>query len=169
VSICLIADGRSGLAQAAQDAHASIPSSIRAEHHEVHEALASAAKLGGRTGAAARALVVVLQPHFAREEQIALPPLSLLAPLARDPRVTTPSWLLPMTDSLRRELPQMLREHVAIQAATRRLAEAARSERQSSVVQFTHKLLLHASSEEEVLYPAAILVGDLVRARTPRR
>ena len=148
---------------------ASIPSSIRAEHHEVHDALGRATKLGGRTGVAARALAALLQPHFEREEQIALAPLSMLAPLARDARVAAPAWLLPMTDSLRRELPRMLREHEAIQAATRRLGEAARSEGQVAVAQFTERLLLHASSEEQVRYPAAILVGDLVRARAPRR
>ena len=152
-----------------QKGHASIPSSIRDEHHEVLEALERAAKLSGRTGVAARALVAVLQPHFVREEQIALPPLSMLAPLARAERAPVPSWLLPMTDSLRQELPQMLREHVAIRAATQRLAEAARAEGQTAAARLAEKLALHARSEEEVLYPAAILVGDLVRARSGRR
>ena len=105
----------------------------------------------------------------AMPEQIALPPLSMLAPLARGERVATSSWLLPMTDSLRRELPRMLREHEAIRAATKRLAEAARAERQTSAARLAETLALHARSEEEILYPAAILVGDLVRARsTPR-
>jgi len=151
-----------------QNAHVNIPTSIRAEHREVREALDRATRLGGRTGAAARALAAVLQPHFVREEQIALPPLSMLAPLARSARAPVPGWLLPMTDSLRRELPQMLREHVAIAAATQRLADAARAEGQTSAVQFSQMLAMHARSEEEVLYPAAILVGDLVRARLAR-
>ena len=169
-SILVAAIGRPGIAQGTPTGpRAGIPSSIRAEHHEVQEALGRATKLAGRTGLAARALAALLQPHFEREEQIALPPLAMLAPLARDPRAPAPAWLLPMTDSLRRELPQMLREHVAIQAATRRLGETARSEGQPSVAQLTDKLLQHASSEEEILYPAAILVGDLVRARSPRR
>src|SRR5687767_3576506 len=134
-----------------QTAHGNIPSSIRAEHREVQEALERAARLRGRTGAAARALATVLQPHFVREEQIALPPLSMLAPLARSDRAAVPAWLLPMTDSLRRELPQMLREHVAIRTATQRLADAARAEGQSSAVQLSQKLAMHARSEEEVL------------------
>jgi hypothetical protein len=158
-----------GAQHAGHAAGATIPSSIREEHHEVQSELGRATKLAGRTGVAARALASVLQPHFEREEQIALPPLSMLAPLARGERVATPAWLLPMTDSLRRELPQMLREHVAIRAATQRLAEAARAEGQTAAVRLTEKLALHARSEEEVLYPAAILVGDLVRARAPRR
>lgn len=158
-----------GLAQHSPDAARSrIPASILEEHVEIHDQLAQATKLAGRTGVAARALAALLQPHFEREEQIALPPLSLLGPLARSERIATPAWLLPMTDSLRRELPRMLREHVAIRAATQRLATVAQSEGQISVVRFTEKLAMHARSEEEVLYPAAVVVGDLVRARGAR-
>jgi len=145
-----------------------IPASIREEHQEIHDELAGATKLAGRTGLAARALAAVLQPHFEREEQIALPPLAFLGPLASNARVATPSWLLPMTDSLRRELPRMLREHAAIRAASQKLATVAQAEGQISVVRFTGKLATHARSEEEILYPAAIVVGDLVRARGAR-
>ena len=60
-----------------------IPESIRVEHEAIHEALVRATKAPGSVGAAARELAAVLHPHFVREEQIALPPLGLLAPLAR--------------------------------------------------------------------------------------
>ena len=36
------------------------------------------------------------------------------------------------------------------------------------VVRFANKLAEHARTEEEVLYPAAIVAGDLVRARGAR-
>jgi hypothetical protein len=158
-----------GHAQYAPDpAHSRIPESIRAEHAEIHDELARATKLAGRTGLAARSLAALLQPHVDREEQIALPPLSQLGPLASNPRAAAPAWLLPMTDSLRRELPRMLREHVAIRVATQKLATVAQSEGQPAVVRLTEKLATHARSEEEVLYPAAIVVGDLVRARGAR-
>ena len=58
-------------------------------------------------GVAARALAAVLEPHFVREEAIALPPLGVLA----------------------------------------------------------EQLLLHAQNEKEVMYPAALLVGETVRAQ----
>ena len=158
-----------GAQRASAPAHALIPSSIREEHHEIHTALSRATTLGGRTGPAARALLAVLQPHFEREEQIALPPLGMMAPWARGDSLAAPAWLLPMTDSLRRELPQMLREHVAIREATRKLGDAARADGRASVVRLAEALAMHARSEEEVLYPAAVLVGDLVRARTAHR
>lgn len=154
---------------AADTARTRIPASLRAEHEEIHDELTAATELAGRTGQAARALAALLQPHFEREEQIALPPLSMLGPLSRNERMATPRWLLPMTDSLRRELPRMLREHVAIHAATEKLATAAQAEGQTSVARFAEKLAAHARSEEELFYPAAIVVGDLVRARGARR
>jgi hypothetical protein len=142
----------------------SIPGSIRAEHQEIHARLEAATKAPGATGRAARELAAVLHPHFLREEQIALPPLGLLAPLARGEFGPEMRSVLPLTDSLRAELPRMLTEHEAIHAATARLLEAARAEHQAEAVGLAEALALHATSEEEIFYPAAVLVGDLVRA-----
>ena len=143
-----------------------IPESMRAEHNEIHEALVRATKAEGEVGVAARELAAVLHPHFVREEEIALPPLGLLAPLARGE--TTPDMrdVLRMTDALRAELPKMLEEHKAISAATIRLRDVARAEHDTAVEKLADELLLHARSEEELFYPAAILVGDVVRSRT---
>jgi hypothetical protein len=144
-----------------------IPASIRAEHEEIHAELVAATKAPGRVGAAARELAEILHPHFVREEQIALPPLSLLAPLSRGEATPAMRKVLPMTDSLRAELPRMLEEHVAIHAATARLGEVAKAEGNSRVARLAETLALHAQSEEQLFYPAALLVGDLVRARVP--
>lgn len=142
-----------------------IPESIRVEHEAIHEALVRATKAPGSVGAAARELAAVLHPHFVREEQIALPPLGLLAPLARGEFTPEMRDVLPMTDSLRAELPRMLEEHKAIRAATIRLGDVARAEGNTAVARLVEELSLHAQSEEELFYPAAVLVGDLVRAR----
>src|SRR5512144_1412958 len=105
-----------------------IPASIRAEHAEIHSALVAATKIEGRVGAAAKELAAVLHPHFVREEQIALPPLGLLQPLSRGEFKPAMRDVLPMTDSLRAELPRMLAEHKAIHAATERMGQAARAQ-----------------------------------------
>ena len=145
-----------------------IPESVRREHTEIHDALGQLVKRDGPGGAAARDLAAVLHPHFMREEQIALPPLGLLAPLARGERTAAMRRVLPLTDSLRAELPRMLREHVAIGAAVRRRADAARAASDAEALRFTDALSLHARTEEEVLYPAAVVVGDLVRRNVKR-
>ncbi|HEU0300922.1 MAG TPA: hemerythrin domain-containing protein [Longimicrobium sp.] len=147
-----------------------IPASMRAEHAEIHAALEDAARAPGPVGEAARELARVLHPHFVREEQIALPPLALLRPLSEGELEPWMRDVLPMTDSLRDELPRMLREHVAIGAAARRLEQVAHAAGDAEVEHLARKLQLHARSEEELFYPAAVLVGDLVRARSrPQR
>ena len=146
-----------------------VPHSLHAEHEEIHEALVAATRAPGRVGAAAKELASVLDPHFERENQIALPPLSLLAPLAAG---ETPAGLqeaLAMTDALRKEMPRMLEEHTRIRAATEKLRTAAREEKASVHEQLAETLAAHARTEEEILYPAAILVGDIIRARMARK
>ena len=157
--------GRAG----AQKSVLTIPQSLQTEHEEIHKALVEATRAPGRVGAAAKELAAVLDPHFERENQIALPPLGLLAPLAAG---ETPAGLqeaLAMTDALRKELPRMLEEHKRIRAATEKLRTAAREEKASVHEHFAEALLSHAQTEEEILYPAAILVGDIIRSRMAKK
>jgi Hemerythrin HHE cation binding domain len=150
---------------AAHGGIARIPESMRAEHEEIHSELVAAAKLKGRVGDAARELAEALHPHFVREEEIALPPLGLLAPLSRAPPTPEMRQVLAMTDALRAEMPKMLAEHRSIAAAARKLERVARAERNAKVEKLAQKLQLHARSEEEIFYPAALLVGEVVRGR----
>jgi len=148
------------------DSKIQIPEAMRLEHMEIHGGLVRATKTPGQVGGAARKLAVVLDPHFVREEQIALPPLGLLAPLSRGEFTPEMREVLSMTDALRAELPRMLSEHKAIRAATVRLGEVAKAAGDATVERLAETLKVHAQSEEEVFYPAALLVGDVVRARS---
>jgi hypothetical protein len=146
-----------------------IPRSIQREHQEIHRLLVRATRESGEVGEAARALAEVLLPHFAREEQIALPPLGALRPLAEHARLTRDLLaILPLTDSLEAELPAMLDEHRVIRVAVERLREAARSARRAEVQELAERLAQHALMEEEVMYPAAVVVGEMMRLRAGR-
>jgi hypothetical protein len=145
-----------------------IPQSIQSEHHVIHAELEVATRAPGRTGAAAKALADVLHPHFLREEEIALPPLALLAPLAAGEAPHDAAAILKMTDTLKQEMPRMLSEHARIRSALDVLRAAARDERAAQQERFAGHLADHARTEEEILYPAAILVGDVIRARMPK-
>jgi hypothetical protein len=153
----------------AQKSVITIPQSLQVEHHEIHEALAQATRASGRVGAAAKGLAAVLDPHFERENQIALPPLGLLAQLAAGETPAGAQEALAMTDALRKELPRMLEEHTRIRAATEKLRLAAREEKASVHERLAKTLAAHAQTEEEILYPAAILVGDILRARVAQK
>lgn len=148
-----------------------IPQSVQREHDAIHSALVQATQVPGRVGTAAKALADVLHPHFVREEEIALPPLGLLAPLAAGEPLSEAalSQAAAMASALRAAMPQMLEEHAAIRAAVAELQAAARAEGASAQEELAEELALHAQTEEEVLYPAAMLVGDLIRARRQQR
>ena len=177
VSVCALLvfphEGDAGLRAGGAEAAAgvAIPASVQAEHAAIHAALVEATHAPGRVGAAAKELAEILHPHFVREEEIALPPLGLLRPLSegRDIPEAGIVDVLAMTDALKRELPRMLEEHVRIRAAVENLRVAARAENSAKEEQLAQDLALHAQGEEELLYPAAILVGDLIRARQERK
>jgi len=143
----------------------SVPQTLKIEHEELHETLRKATLESGELGKAARAVAELMHPHFIKEEQYALPPLSLLPRIAEGVFEPTMIEVLPMTDRLKAELPRMLAEHKAIVAALGAFAESARRNQRPEYSDFADKLILHARTEEEVSYPAALLVGEYVRAR----
>lgn len=145
-----------------------IPQSLTREHEELHAELSKAIREAGQVGEAAEAVVRVLHPHFVKEEEYALPPLGLLSPLAKGGVSAEMGAVLEMTDRLKNELGQMLEEHRVIVARLEGLTDAARKARKYAYVRFAEKLALHATMEEEVLYPAAILVGEYVKLMSGR-
>ena len=142
-----------------------IPESLKAEHVELHEDLARAIKSGGKTAEAARAVEEVLHPHFLKEEEYALPPLGLLSSLAAGNVTPEMRTIIAMTDKLKADLPHMLQEHKAIVSALEKLRAMAKQEGKPEHALFAEKLMMHARNEEEVLYPAAILVGEYLKMR----
>ena len=153
----------------AQKSMITIPQSLQTEHEEIHKALdgsdagsrASRRCREGTRGGARPAL-------RAREPDR----LAAAGPSRAVGGRQTPAGLqeaLAMTDALRKELPRMLEEHKRIRAATEKLRIAAREEKASVHEQFAETLAAHAQTEEEILYPAAILVGDIIRARIAKK
>jgi len=136
-----------------------IPHSLKLEHHELHEELARATREPGPVGEAARGVAKLLHPHFVREEEFAMPPLGALAAVARGEKVPDAAAVIAQARRVADELPQMLAEHREIVGALERLEQAARAAGRPEHARFAEKLKLHAQTEEEVLYPAAILVG----------
>ncbi|HXV85487.1 MAG TPA: hemerythrin domain-containing protein [Gemmatimonadales bacterium] len=141
------------------------PQSLRHEHDALHAALARAECAPGRVGEAARTLARIMHPHFLREDEYATPPLGLLPDLARGHVTAAMRAVLPQVERLRTELPLMLEEHRAIIGALDELAAAADAAGQSEIVDFAEELKRHAEVEEEIMYPAAILVGQYVKLR----
>ena len=142
-----------------------IPTPLKVEHEELHAELVALTKAPGRVGEAARRVATLLHPHFVKEEEYALPPLGLLSVAASGKITPEMRAVVTMTDRLKEDLPHMLAEHKQVVGSLEALAEAGRAEKQPDAVRFAEELRLHAEFEEEVLYPAAILVGEHVKAR----
>lgn len=145
-----------------------IPGPLKLEHDELHSELARATREPGRIGEAARAVASVLHNHFVKEEACAIPPLGLLPQLAAGTVTQEMADVLKMTDTLKAGLPDMLEEHKAIVRALDDLVRVAEREHRQEYIRFAEKLKLHAQTEEEVTYPAALLIGEYVRLRLNR-
>lgn len=143
------------------------PSSLRAEHEELHRELAAAVQLPDRLGEAARAVADSLHPHFLKEEDCALRLLGALPELAAGRIPADIEEIHTLSQQLESELEPMVREHRVIVAALNRFEEIAQEAGRTDLVQFVTKLKRHAASEEEVLYPAAVLVGKYLNHVKP--
>lgn len=142
-----------------------IPRPLKLEHKELHGELVQAIRTPGQIGKAAQRVAKILHPHFLKEEEYALPPIGLLKVLTKSKVSKDMKEVLVMTDKLEKDLPNMLREHKSVVAALKKLVAAAKKEKRHDIVHFAAKLMLHAKTEEEVLYPAAILIGEYVKTR----
>ena len=145
-----------------------IPKTLEKEHEELHAELRKATSAGGATGKTAKRLSGVLHPHFVKEEDFALPPLGLLPLLSKGKVTPDMKDILLMTDKLKTDHNQMLNEHEEIVAVLEKLVAAARKERKLEYIRFADRLTLHAQTEEDVYYPAAILIGEYLKLKLAR-
>ena len=154
-------------AAAPRESTIEIPQSVQAEHAAVHASLVEAMKVQGQVGSTAKTLADDLHAHLEREEEIALPPLGLLADLANG--VTVPDEQLAQAKaasaSLSKELPMLLGEHARVLREVEAFRAAATDAKIPKYEQLADELNLHIQNEEEILYPAAILVGEIIKVR----
>lgn len=142
-----------------------VPGSIAAEHKELHEELEKSIKSGGKTGAAAKVVEERLKIHFEKEEEFALPQLGLLVMLSEGKITPDMKRAIELSDKLKADLPKMLEEHKGIVDALSGLTAAGNEENKPQAVEFAEKLKAHAQGEEQVMYPAAILVGEYLKLK----
>lgn len=143
-----------------------IPESLKTEHEKLHQILFKATKENGEIGNAAKEVAKILHNHFVNEEKLAIPPLGLLYDLSNGKINDEMKFVLELTENLKKDLPHMLEEHKEIIKSLNKLDEAAKKQNKTEYVEFAESLRLHAKTEEEILYPAAILVGEFIKAKS---
>jgi hypothetical protein len=139
-----------------------VPSSIQEEHKHLHHQLDAALASGGKTAEKARVVADVLSSHFEQEEAFAMPPLGLLHSLAHKQPVDEADArkAIDMATRLRQEYDAMLKEHQVLTEALHALAAAAQEEGKPAHAHFAEALIMHAQNEEQILYPATLVIGE---------
>ncbi|MEI6946410.1 hypothetical protein V9K67_04350 [Paraflavisolibacter sp. H34] len=144
-----------------------LPHSFKTNHDELLSRLNHAVILCDKTGRTARkvAQLLSLHPHFIKNEQYALAPLALLPALAEGNVLSDMTPVIGLADQLKRYLPEMLAENQIMEATLQELINNATEEDHPEVVSFACQLMQLAKMEDDILYPAAILIGEYLKLR----
>lgn len=150
------------VATAASAATFDTPYGLSAIHQDFLSQLKKVASESGDVGAAARAVVGVLEPHIKLEESVVLPVLSYAVDAAGGNASLNPE--LPARSArLKAELPLLLDAESNIFGTLVELYAVADADGRSEIVQLAERMIWHETNDAEILYPAAVLVGDTAR------
>lgn len=139
------------------------PDSLEVEHHEIHSRLAALVNSKGKTAEKAKKVEDLLQHHFEKEEELSIPVLGALRPSLEGKLTRADAKEVGcLSKKFKARYRKMLSEHVEIVRALEELDVAAKKEKRDDALEFSEALRNHARTEEEVLYPATVLLGNLI-------
>lgn len=142
------------------------PSSLEREHEEVHKTLATIVESSGNTAAVAKQVRTLMQPHFEKEEQLSIPVLGALLPYVEGTlSPEAKNQAIEIANMFKQEYKNMLNEHKQIVVALNNLSKTASMEDRQDALAFIEQLKAHAMNEEQVTYPATIVIGDLLQVK----
>ena len=142
------------------------PSSLEAEHKEVHGKLEKIISSSGDTANVAKQVQSILQPHFEKEEQLSIPVLGALQPYVNGTLTEeAKNQAIQKSKQFKQEYPTMLQEHKQIVVALDNLENTAMNENRQDVISFIADLKSHAMNEEQITYPATIVIGELLELK----
>jgi hypothetical protein len=144
-----------------------VPSSIQQQHDTLLNKLSVIALFGDSTGKLAIRLQELVAHHFKEEEDYVLPALGVLPLLANGKLPDESKELIRLIDKFRSNAAHMIAEHQLIKAYLSELAQMAVKENHPEIAEFEKELHKHSGEEEEVFFPAALLVGDYLKLKLP--
>lgn len=149
-------------ATAASAASIDTPYGLSAIHQDFLSQLKDVASEPGDVGVAARAAVGVLEPHIELEESVVLPVLNHAVDAAAGKSFLNPA-LPARLARLKAELPLLLDAETNLFGTLVELYAVADADGRSDIVQLAERMIWHETNDAEILYPAAVLVGDTAR------
>ena len=146
-----------------------VPSSLKNTHAKILDHVHQLTFAKDSSVQVALKLEELMLHHFKEEENIILPPLGLLPTLAKGKIPKESKDLTLFTDQLKTQMDHMSAEHQLIKAYIEELKQASKKENLSAIVTFENEVSQHAISEEEVFFPASILVGEYLKLKTVKK
>lgn len=98
--------------------------------------------------------------HFNKEEKYGLPPLGLLLILSDGNWELDEDTIMEMTNALNSHIAELNEEHENISKNIIELKALAEKENYIDLKKFINNLEIHMELEDQVLYPAANLIGN---------
>jgi uncharacterized protein YicC (UPF0701 family) len=139
-----------------------------ADHGDIHDRLARASRAEGAIGEAARRVARYFAQHAEKEERLVTPLVALLPLAARGVLDARMSEALPLFNEFSDAVKDMISEHHMIGAALELLVAAARAEEGAELASLASRMVAHMRLEEEVVYPAALVLGKYLQLRLAR-
>lgn len=142
-----------------------VPSSIKKEHEYLLEELLKFTSFRDSTGNAAIKLKDLAEHHFREEEDYVLPPLGVLPLLASGKIPQDSKKIIALTEKFKSNSAHMIVEHQMIKVYLDEMIFAAGKDNHPEVIAFEKEIQKHAGVEEEVYFPAAILIGEYLKLK----
>ncbi|MDO9186986.1 MAG: hemerythrin domain-containing protein [Bacteroidia bacterium] len=143
-----------------------VPSSIKEEHKYLLDKIYKISLFQDSTGRVAIKLNDLMQHHFKEEEDYVLPPLGLLPLLSTGKLPEQSKEVIVLTEKLKSQLSHMSAEHQLIKAFMDELILVAAKENHPEIIEFEKELYKHANTEEEILFPTSILIGEYLKLKS---
>ncbi|MDR9457324.1 MAG: hemerythrin domain-containing protein [Salegentibacter sp.] len=142
-----------------------VPAQILKDHNYFLDRLKPITSYEDSTGIVAKELYEVMEFHFKEEEDYVLPPLGILPLLAKGELPEESAKIIQLTEKFRENRDAMLAEHQMIGHFLSEIMDAARRENHPELSGYDKALEKHAELEEEILFPAVLLIGDYLKIK----
>lgn len=143
-----------------------VPSSIKKTHANLLERIHKMTLYKDSSGRVAIKLEGMMEHHFKEEEDFILPPLRLLPLLANDQIPEQSNEIILLSEKVKSQLNHMSAEHQLIKAYLEELKQASGVETLPEIIEFENEVFKHATSEEDVFFPASILIGEYLKLKS---
>ncbi len=142
-----------------------IPGVLLQEHDEIRTELKRAVLEHGPIGEAAKHVARLCLPHLDLEEKEVFPAFAILRQLVLDHWRPEMKQIAPMVFHFSQHSDDLIHQHQKIIAAIENLWEAAYEDGNGEIANFARHLASHERMEDEVLYPALILIGKYLQEK----